>query len=114
MTTLSKIIILWWLFIASQLPFNFIASNIITKQKWKGYRGIRAIEAFEYENRRSDLKCWDYREKWKTICQATVSIPETQGAFSDKVAPNIDDFTDEPEFQCDFQVVKNTFVDDSK
>ena len=27
---------------------------------------------------------------------------------------NIDDFTDEPEFQCDFQVVKNTFVDDSK
>ena len=30
----------------------------------------------------------------------------------DKVTP--DDFTDETEFQCDVQVVKNTFVDDSK
>ena len=30
----------------------------------------------------------------------------------DKVTP--DDFTDEPEFQCDVQVVKNTFADDSK
>ena len=41
-------------------------------------------------------------------------IPGTQGTFSDKFALDIDDFTDEPEFQCDVQVVKNTFVDDSK
>ena len=36
---------------------------------------------------------------------------ETQGAFSNKVAPDIDDFADEPKFQFDVQVVKNTFVD---
>ena len=41
-------------------------------------------------------------------------IPGTQVGFSDKAVPDIDDFTDEPEFQCDVQVVKNTFVDDSK
>ena len=38
----------------------------------------------------------------------------TQGAFSDKVALDIEDFKDEPEFQCDVQVVENTFADDSK
>ena len=46
--------------------------------------------------------------------QTTVCIPETQGVFSDKISPDIDDFTDEQEFQCDNQVVKNTFIDDSK
>ena len=46
--------------------------------------------------------------------QTTASIPGNQGAFSDKVAPDIDDFTDEPEFQYDVQVVKNTAADDSK
>ena len=79
--------------------------------------GIRVIEAFEYKNTRSDFKCCDYREKWKTICQTTVSIPGTlsdKGSFSDKVAPDIDDFTDKPEIQCDAQVVKNTFLDDFK
>ena len=33
MATLSKMIILWWLLIALQVSFNFIAPNIITKQK---------------------------------------------------------------------------------
>ena len=101
MVTLSKVIILWWLSIASQFLFDLMVPNIMTEQKGKGYRGIRAIEAFEYENTRSDFKCYDYREKWKTICETTVTIPGTQGAFSDKVASDIDDFTDEPEFQCD-------------
>ena len=36
-----------------------------------------------------------------------------QGAFSDKVAPDIDGFTDEPVFQSDVQIVENTFKDDS-
>ena len=38
----------------------------------------------------------------------------TQVPFSDKVAPDIDDFPYEPEFQCYVQVVKTTFVDDFK
>ena len=78
----------------------------------KGYQGIRTIKTSEYENTRSDFKCHDYREKWKAICQTTLSKSLTQRAFSDKVAPVIDDFTDEPEFQCDVQVVKDTFVHD--
>ena len=67
------------------------------KQKGKEYQGIGAIdEAFEYQNTRSDFKCWSWWEKWKTICQATsISKPGIQGAFSDKVAPDIDGFTDE-------------------
>ena len=34
----------------------------------------------------------------------------TQKAFSDKITFNIDGFTDEPFFQCNVQVVENTFV----
>ena len=63
MVTLSKMIILWYLFTASQLPFDFNAPNLMTEQKGKGYQGIRAIEALEYENTRSNFKCCDYREK---------------------------------------------------
>ena len=43
-----------------------------------------------------------------------LGIPGTQGTFSDKITPDIESFTDEPVVQCDVQVVKNTFVDDSK
>ena len=32
MVTLSEIIILWWLFIASQFAFDFIGTNIMTKE----------------------------------------------------------------------------------
>ena len=41
-------------------------------------------------------------------------IPGTQGAFSDKITPDIESFTDEPVVQCDVRVVKNTLVDYSK
>ena len=61
MATLSEMIILWWLFIASQSSFDFIVSNIMMKQKGKGYQGIGAIhEVFEYENIRRDFKCCNY------------------------------------------------------
>ena len=43
----------------------------------------------------------------------TTGIPGTQGAFSDKVTPDIDGFTDEPVVQCEVLVLKNTFTDDS-
>ena len=38
----------------------------MTKQKGKGYQGIRKI--FEYENTRSDFKHY-YQEKWKTMSE---------------------------------------------
>ena len=48
MAMLSEMIILWWLFIASQFSFDFIAPNIMKKQKEKGYQGIGTIdELFE-------------------------------------------------------------------
>ena len=53
-------------------------------------------------------------EKHLSEYSTTKYIPGTQGAFPGKVGPDIDDFTDEPEFQCDVQVVENAFVDDSK
>ena len=51
-------------------------------------------------------------EKNEKLYQTT-GIPGTQGAFSDKVTPDIDGFTDEPVVQCEVQVLKNTFIDDS-
>ena len=38
MAMLSKTIILWWLFIASQFPFDFITPNIMAEQKGKEYQ----------------------------------------------------------------------------
>ena len=52
-------------------------------------------------------------EKSKKLCQRT-SIVGNQGTFSDKVIPDTDVFTDQPVVQCNFQVVENTFIDDSK
>ena len=78
------------------------------EQKGKWYQGVRTIKVFAYKNTRSDFKCCDYWERWKTIRTAT------QGAFSDKIAPDIDVFTDEPVVQCDIQVVESTSLADSK
>ena len=54
-----------------------------------------------------------FTEKNEKLCQ-TAEIPETQGAFSDKVALDIDGFTDEPVVQCDVQITDNAFIGDSK
>ena len=70
------------LFIASQIPFYFTASNLMTKQKEKTYQGIWAIETFEYENTKNG--------------RLQLRIPGTRVLFSDKVTPDLDDFTDEP------------------
>ena len=43
------------------------------------------------------------------IREVTSNVVITQGTFSDKVAPDIEDFTDETECQCDVEVVKVTF-----
>ena len=53
-------------------------------------------------------------EKNEKHVRLQLSISGTQGAFSDKVAPDFDGFTDEPVLKCDVQAVENLFVDDSK
>ena len=64
MVTLSKMIILTWIFIFSHFLFDFIPPNLMTKQKGKGYQGIGEIdERDEYENTRSDFKHCNYQEK---------------------------------------------------
>ena len=101
MVTLSKMIILWWLLIALQVSFNFIAPNIITKQKvflGRSTKRIGAInEAFEYKKTKtkSNQKCCDYREKQIMSDYSYLRLPETQGAFSNKFALDIDGLTDE-------------------
>ena len=39
-----------------------VLPNKMMEEKGKGYHGIRAIEAFECENTRSDFKCCHYWE----------------------------------------------------
>ena len=41
-------------------------------------------------------------------------LPGTQGAFSRKVTQDTDGFTVEAVVQCNVQLVKKTFTDDSK
>ena len=59
---------------------------------------IRTIKKFEYENTRRGFECCDYWEKWKTIPTQIILLDMwgTEGAFSHKVTPDIDGFTDEP------------------
>ena len=67
----------------------------MAKQRGKGYQGIRATEAFEYENTRNDFNYCYYWEKWKTMSDyKDTRFPK--GTFRDKFNPNIDSFTDEP------------------
>ena len=44
MATLSKMVILWWLFIALYFPFDFIAPNIMAEQKGKGYQELEKLK----------------------------------------------------------------------
>ena len=44
MATFSKIVTLWWLFIASQFPFDFIALNIMTQQKRMGTMELEKLK----------------------------------------------------------------------
>ena len=47
-------------------------------------------------------------EKNEKLCQTT-GIPRTQGAFSEKVTPDIDDITNELVVQGDVHVAENTY-----
>ena len=68
---------------------------------------ILATEAIEYENTKM-IPSIVITEKNENLCQTT-RIPGTQGAFSEKVTTDIDDFTNELVVQCDVHVVKNTY-----
>ena len=43
-----------------------------------------------------------------------LGIQGIEGAFSDKITPDINGFNDETVVQCDARVAKNTLVNDSK
>ena len=67
--------------------------------KGKGFQEIGTIdEALKYKNTRRDFKCCSYRKNWETVCQSTPKSTVYQGpegAFSDKVVPDVDDVTNE-------------------
>ena len=76
------------------------------KQEGKGYQKIRAIKAFEYENKRSYFNIV-ITVKNEKLC-LTKRIQWTYGALLDKFTPNIDGFTDETVVGHGAQVVGNT------
>ena len=43
MARLSEIIISWWLFITSQFSFDFITTNIMTKQRGKSTKELEQL-----------------------------------------------------------------------
>ena len=67
----------------------------------------RAIKTFEYENRKCEVKCCDHWENNSiSLSGKSCGYTRVPGAFSDRVMPDIDYFTDEPVVQCDASVVK--------
>ena len=85
------------------------------RKKEKGSEELDQLEhlSTKIQEVTSDVAITEKNEKQYVRLQ--LIIPGTQGAFLDKVTPDIDGFTDEPVLhQCDIQVVEYTFVDDSK
>ena len=83
-------------------------------KKGKGTKELEQSKRFStnIQEVTSNVAITEKNEKQNVRLQ--LSKPRTLGAFSDKVAPDISSFTDEPVVQCVVQVVKNSFVDDSK
>ena len=79
------------------------------EQKGKRSEGIKATETFEYENMEviSSVVFTEKNEK-RYVFRLQLSILGTNRSFSGKFSPDIDDFTDESEIQCDVQVVNCT------
>ena len=103
-------VILCWIFIALQFPSDFIALNVMTKQKGKGH--LKQLKHLSTKIQESTSNVAITEENEKEYARLQLSIPGTHLVFSDKVAPDIDGFTNEPVVQCDVEVVKNSFVDD--
>ena len=76
-----------------------------------------------------NLTVWPHGPKWLFYGRVFITSPfpydyigqvlqlgklGTQGAFAEKVTPDIDGFTDEPVVWWDVRVAKNTFLDDSR
>ena len=64
------------------------------EHKGEGYQGIRAIEVLHLRTKIQEVT-YDYWEKWKKKknVKLQLSIPGTQGTFSDKFTPEIYGFT---------------------
>ena len=86
------------------VSIDFIAPNIMAEQKEKGYQGIRTMKHLS-------------RRK-QEVTSNIVITKKMKSSISDYSKYNsdprdIDDFTDKPKFQCDIQIVKNTYADDT-
>ena len=97
-------IILQQLFIASQFLLDFTAPDVTTKQKGKGLE--KQLEHLSTKIQESSSNVAITEKNEKQYVRLYLSIPETHGEFSDKIAPNIDGYTNEPVVQCDTVVVK--------
>ena len=87
---------------------------MMTEQKGQRYQGVKTVEASESENTTSGFNCCYYCKNEKLSDANFRETAGTQRAFSDKITSSIDGSTDEPFFQCNVQVVENTFIDDFK
>ena len=77
--------------------FDFIAPNIMRKQKGKECQIIRASDEEVMSTKIQEVtsNVTITKKKEKQFVRLQLSIPRTQGTFSDKVAPDNDGFTDE-------------------
>ena len=113
MATLSKMV--FYGDYSSLHNFHLILSkkvNRTTNQKGKGeeLEQVKHLITKIQELTSNDV----ITDKMKNYVRLQLSMPGTQEAFWDKVTTDIDGFTDEPVVQCDIEVIKNIFVDDSR
>ena len=91
--------------------------HLITWRRKKG-KSIKKLDQLKHFNIKTQELASNVainQKNEKQYVRPQSSIPETKGFFLDNVTPDINGFTDEPVVhQCDFQVVKNIFIDDSK
>ena len=83
--------------------------NLMTQfNEGKGYQGIRALKTLELGNTRSDIKCCNHTDIKEKQYARQICTNKWGGHLPIKVTTDIV-FTDEPVFQGDVLVAKNTF-----
>ena len=102
MVTLFKMIIIWWLFIDFQFPFDFVISNVMVELKRKGYQEF--IEQLKH-----------LRQKIQEVA-SNVAIAKIEKQYVRlqlirffNFAPDIVGFTDESVVRCHVRVGKKYF-----
>ena len=84
----------------------------MTKQKSKGQ--LKQLKHFSMKIQEFTSNVVITEKNEKTICQSTAKYTRDPREFSGKVAPDLDGFTDGQSCTMCCEVVKNTFLDDSK